>query len=110
MRFHKAVVSSDLVERGPAKLAMMVASEFWRARAGAEFRDEAVRALWRARELMGVLETVNLPQAISNRLLPYYRECRLPSMFADEQLAPQALIHFSDRLGNAFDQVARDLA
>lgn len=110
MRFHKTSVSADLVQRGASKLARMVASEFWRARDGAEYRDEAVHALWRARELMGVLETVNLPEPITQQLLPYYAECNLKSMFSEERLTPPALYSFGTRLAEAFDHAAQELA
>ena len=110
MRFHKSSVTADLIQRGPTKIAMMVASEFWRAREGAEFKEDAVRCLWRARELMGVLETINLPESVSHALLPYYAECSLKSMFRDDRLTPEALQVFSARLGEAFDQAAQDLS
>jgi hypothetical protein len=110
MRFHKTSVTSDLLKRGPSKIAMMIASEFWRASNGAEFKEEAVRALWRARELMGVLEIANLPDSVSQALLPYYAECSLKSMFQEERLQPAPLQAFSSRLGEAFDRAAQELA
>jgi hypothetical protein len=88
----------------------MVASEFWRAHAGSEFRDDAIRCLWRARELMGVLEIIDLPETISQKLVPYYSECNLKSMFKDERLTPAGIQEFSSRLGNMFDQIAQELA
>ncbi len=110
MRFHKSSTTADLLSRGPSKIAMMIASEFWRARDGAEFREDAVRCFWRARELMGVLEIVNLPEATSQRLLPYYLECKLSAMFAPERLTAGAIQSFSSRLAEAFDRAAQELA
>jgi hypothetical protein len=89
---------------------MMVASEFWRAREGAEFREDAVRCLWRARELMGVLEIMDLPEAIGKTLRPCYAECSLKSMFSESRLTPTAIQEFSSRLGEIFDRVAKELA
>ena len=110
MRFHKSSTTTDLLKRGPSKLAMMVASEFWRAREGAEFREDAVRCLWRARELMGVLEIADLPEPIGRMLLPCYIECSLKSMFSAERLTPTAIQEFSSRLGEIFDHAAQELA
>ncbi len=109
MRFHRSSMTTDLLRRGPSKLAMMVASEFWRAKGGAEFREEAVRCLWRARELMGVLEIVDLPESVGQKLLPYYKECNLKSMFSEERLTPSAIQEFGSRLGEIFDRVAQEL-
>jgi len=109
MRFHKSSTTTDLLRRGPSKLAMMIASEFWRAREGAQFRDEAVRCLWRARELMGVLETVDLPESVGRKLAPCYEECSLKAMFAEERLTPSAIQEFSSRLGEIFDRAAQEL-
>ena len=91
-------------------MAMMVASEFWRARGGAEFREDAVRCLWRARELMGVLEIMDLPESVGQKLLPYYAECSLKSMFSESRLTQPAIEEFGTRLGEAFDRVAQELA
>lgn len=110
MRFHKSSTTTDLLARGSSKLAMMVASEFWRAREGAEFREDAVRCFWRARELMGVLEIINLPESVVRELLPCYRECSLKSMFSEERLTPLAIQEFSSRLGEIFDHAAENLA
>jgi hypothetical protein len=110
MRFHKSSTTTDLLKRGPSKLAMMVASEFWRAREGAEFREDAVRCLWRARELMGVLEIMDLPESIGLMLLPCYVECSLKSMFNENRLTPSAIQEFSARLGEIFDRAAEELA
>ncbi len=110
MRFHKSSVSSDLLARGPAVVARMVASEFWRAREGAEFPESVVRCYWRARELMGVLEVADLPEAVSQALLPSYIECGLKTMFSKDRLTPSAIQAFSSRLGEAFDHAAETLA
>ena len=88
----------------------MVASEFWRARGGAEFREDAVRCLWRARELMGVLEIMDLPESVGQMLLPCYAECSLKSMFSEERLTPPAIEEFGSRLGEIFDRAAQELA
>ena len=110
MRFHKSSTTTSLIERGPSILARMVASEFWRAREGADFREDAVRCLKRARELMGVLEIINLPEPTIQKLLPAYEECRLDSMFLEERLTPSAIQEFSSRLGEIFDAAAQELA
>jgi hypothetical protein len=110
MRFHKSSTTTSLLQRGPSKLAMMIASEFWRVREGAEFRENAVRCLWRARELMGVLEIADLPETVAQSLLPSYQECTGTSMFRDERLTPSALQEFGSRLGEVFDRAAQELA
>ncbi len=110
MRFHKSSTSSDIVARGPAAVSMMIASEFWRARAGAEFQADAVRCFWRARELMGVLEMINLPESTGQKLLPYYSECKLNLMFRPEQLTVSGIMAFSSRMAEAFERAAQELA
>ena len=110
MRFHKSSTTTKLLKRGPAALSMMVASEFWRASGGAEFREDAIRCLWRARELMGVLEIADLPESIGRALVPCYAECSLKSMFSEERLTPAAIKEFGSRQGEIFDRIAQELA
>ena len=111
MRFHKSVTSGDLINRGPSKVAMMVDSEFWRACPGAEFPSQAVRALWKARELMGVLEMMELPDRVSQLLRPHYDRCRLQATFDRlESLSAKDIQEFSGQLAEAFDEAAKELA
>lgn len=112
MRFHKSLTSTDLIRRGPVNVARMIASEFWRAQSRAHRREEAVNCLWRARELMGVLEVINLPQAVAQKLLPYYAECSMKCMFNEKSLAEltiPVIQEFGSRLAEVFDQTAQDL-
>ena len=89
---------------------MMVASRILAGARGAEFREDAVRCLWRARELVGVLEIMDLPESIGQELAPYYTECSLKSMFSEERLTREAIEEFGGRLGEMFDHVAQELA
>ncbi len=109
MRFHKSSSTTTLLNRGLSTLAMMVASEFWRAKEGAEFKEDAVRCLWRARELMGVLEIAELPETVTRQLVPCYIECNVKSMFSEERLTPSGIREFGTRLGEIFDRVAQEL-
>jgi hypothetical protein len=110
MRYHKSATTTDLLRRGPAKIAMMIASEFWRAHAGADYKEDVKRCYWRARELMGVLEIADLPESIGLELQPYYRECAIKSMFNENQFLPSAIKVFSIRFAEMFDQIAQKLA
>ena len=88
MRNHKSLKPDDLIRRGPAKIALMVASEFIRASSGAEFKSDVIRCYDRGRELMGVLETVLLDEETGLYLKPFYRECVERDLLRDEKLDP----------------------
>ena len=76
MRNHKSLSPEDLARKGPDKIALMVASEFYRAAEGARYANDVTACFHRARELMGVLETMALPDEIAADMRPVYASCR----------------------------------
>ena len=54
MRFHPSLTIDSVARHGAARVALMVASEFWRASNDAEFSADVLSCYERARELMGV--------------------------------------------------------
>jgi hypothetical protein len=106
MRNHKSLKPDDLIKRGPAKIALMVASEFIRASTGSEFRSDVVRCYDRGRELMGVLETVLLSEEAGVYLKPFYQECIERDLLKDEKLDPVFVKNFGMRIAGAFEKAA----
>ena len=88
----------------------MVASEFYRAASGADYRADVLACFARARELMGVLETITLPMDIAADLPPVYRACRSSLL---EKVAEQnsgEIREISEDFAQRFDLFGKRLA
>jgi len=70
----------DILRYTPDKIALMIASEFTRAANRAERIENVVACYERARELMGILETVSLAAVVSRRLRPIYQNVGMQKM------------------------------
>jgi hypothetical protein len=110
MRAHRSLTPEDVLKHGRSKVALMVASEFWRAKEGSKYSKDVSLCYDRARELMGVLETCDLGEATAAYLKPYYYECRERDLLLQEPLVPLAVEKFSTRLAEAFEQAAHQLS
>jgi hypothetical protein len=106
MKYHKSLTSDGVLKYGPAKTALMVASEFWRASSGSEYRQDVVSCYRRAKELMGLLETVSLREDVAAELAPMYRDCRDTELLRDERLSPASVVEISTRMAEAFERAA----
>lgn len=109
MKAHRTLLPEDLLRYGPAKMARMVASEFGRASTGCQYRSDVVACYDRARELMGVLETVPIDDQTAAYLKPCYKLCVEKELLREERLAPEFVREFSDRMAEAFERAAQML-
>ncbi len=109
MRNHKSLKPEDIIKHGPAKIALMVASEFLRASNGSQYRADVITCYERARELMGVLETVPMDDETGSFLKPIYKECIATNLLKNENLNPEFIKRFSTRIADAFGEAASRL-
>jgi hypothetical protein len=110
MRNHKSLTVESLSQKGPSKIAYMVASEFHRAASGADYRDDVASCFDRARELMGVLETIELPSDIARDLTPLYRACRSSLLEKVAQGEPGEIKEIAQDFAQRFDLLGVRLA
>ncbi len=106
MKAHKGLSRRDVLRRGPARVALMAASEFSRAASRKHDQKNVLACFRRARELLGILETAPLPEAAARRLRPLYRLACESSLLSDRRLDPRWLSRFglemADELERAF--------
>ena len=106
MKAHKGLSRRDVLRYGPAKIALMAASEFSRAASRKHEQKNVLACFQRARELLGILETTTLPAAAARRLKPLYRLARESSLFSARRMDPRTLSRFglemADELQRAF--------
>jgi len=93
MMAHRSLTRRDIVEKGPAQIALMVASEFGRASSRAVHRGNVLSCYARARELMGILETLPLPKTVGARLKPLFARMIEREILLENRLTP----HFIER-------------
>jgi hypothetical protein len=106
MKAHPGITRVHLVQKGPASIALMVASEFGRA-SNRNTNENNVRSCYRrARELMGVLETLSLPPAVSRRLKPLYTRATERELFLQERMVPEFIRKSCAELADAFTRAA----
>jgi hypothetical protein len=109
MKYHPSVTRQHLVSKGPAAIAMMVASEFYRASNRCSHEGNVVNAYHRARELMGVLETLRLPDAVCQNLKPMYERSMESELLVKDKLAPDFVKKYAAELADAFNRAASQL-
>jgi hypothetical protein len=110
MRNHKSITVETLSEKGPSRIALMVASEFYRAASGADYRSDVASCFDRARELMGVLETIPLPADIASDLRPIYTACRAALLEKVIQQEPEEIREIAEDFAQRFDLFGKRLA
>ena len=110
MKYHPGITRNQLVKKGPAAIAKMVASEFYRASNRSAHQDNVLSAYRRARELMGVLETLLLPDAVCLILKPLYERSTESELMMKERLAPDFVKKNAAELADAFDRAAIEIA
>jgi hypothetical protein len=109
MRYHPSQTPDGLRRRGPAHLALQVASEFWRIQEGAEFCDDSIQSYHRARELMEVLEGCLMSAEVVSYVKPFYLECGIDHPLVKGQLTMDDTKRFGQRLAEAFEMTAKKL-
>lgn len=76
MKAHRSLAREDVLKYPPEKVALMVASEFWRAVDVAAHPDNLRACLARAGELLEILGTMALPEPAAQSLRPLLIACR----------------------------------
>jgi hypothetical protein len=109
MKAHPSLTRQSIRDKGPSAMALMIASEFGRAANRSEHRENVVRCYARARELMGILETVSLPDAVSARLKPWYDQSTEQSLLKEEHLQPAWIQNFCNQAASEFNTIASNL-
>jgi hypothetical protein len=109
MKYHRSQTPESVAQHGPSKIARMVASEFWRASSEPEYVQDVIACYDRARELMGILETIPFEPAIAESLVPVYKSCVRSELLQENRLTPPAIREFGERIAQKFDQVAERL-
>lgn len=98
MKAHRSLSRLDIVAKGPAMIALMIASEFSRAANRAAFRDNVVASYERARELCGILESLPLPNRAAHRLKPLVARMAAHQLYREERLTPARIERASREL------------
>jgi hypothetical protein len=110
MNAHRSLKRLDVTKYPVDKIALMVASEFLRASDRAHYITIVTGCFHRARELMGILETIDLNSDVAAELRPAYELCREKDLFvADRLAAPEGVREFSLKLAEAFEAAAHKL-
>ena len=106
MKAHPSLSRLHVLSKGPAAIVLMIASEFGRAANRSEHRDNVLMCYHRARELMGVLETVPLPLPVSESLKPWFEKASERELFTEERLQPLWIQKFCKEAASEFNQAA----
>ncbi len=99
MKHHPSLSVGGLKKRRMDEVALMIASEFSRTASMSHRLPNAQQAYERARELMGVFETLELPEAVAVPLSFLYRRCPEQSL---SQWPPEKIRLFSEELPEQF--------
>jgi len=110
MRFHPSLTIDSVARHGAARVALMVASEFWRASNDAEFSADVLSCYERARELMGVLEVVPFNDDVAMSLSGLYKKCARRALINDQALTASHVRLFASQAAEAFEEAARRLS
>jgi len=103
MNAHKGLTRLDVLKYPPAKIGLMVASEFLRASNKTQYPEIVQKCFARARELMGVLEVADLDPECALYLQAYYRRCTDAQIAAVEQWPSVRLHDFCIELATVFE-------
>lgn len=110
MKYHPSITRTHLVSKGPAALALMVASEFGRASNRSDHRENVLACYRRARELMGILETLKLPPEVCRRLKPLYDRASERELLSEKRLTPAFIRKSCAEMAHAFNSAAAQLS
>ena len=110
MKAHRQLSRMHIIQKGPAAIALMIASEFGRAANRSEHRDNVLNCYRRARELMGVLETVALPLPVGRQLKPLYDRAAERHLLLEKHLTPDFVSKACAEFADAFNRAAASLS
>ncbi len=108
MKAHRSLQRLDVLKYPPEKIALMVASEFLRASARSEYPSIVQGCFDRARELMGILDTVDLGPEVASDLQPVYHRCTEEQLLGAKHL-PALVREMSLALAQAFERASERL-
>ena len=106
MKAHSSLSRQYVLSKGPYAIALMIASEFGRAANRSEHRQNVLNCYHRARELMGILETVSLPLQVSQSLQPWYTKTSEHELLMEERMQPSWIHKFCNEAAAEFNQAA----
>ncbi len=110
MKYHPSITRLHLLAKGPAAIALMVASEFGRASNRSQ-KEANVRACYnRARELMGVLETLPLPVRACRQLKPLFDRASERELLLEKRLDAGFIRKSCAEFADAFNRAATQLS
>ena len=109
MKAHPSLTRRHVLAKGVNAIALMIASEFGRAANRCEHRGNVLSCYGRARELMGILETVALPSSVSTRLKPWFEKSTERELLSEDHLEPAWIQQFCREAASEFDTAASHL-
>ena|ERR1700687_5391071 len=110
MNAHRSLQRLDVLRYPVDQIALMIASEFLRAGSRAQYPQIVEGCFHRARELMGILETIELHPAVACDLRPYYEKCSERELFVSNRItSPDHVRLLSQDLAEAFESASEKL-
>jgi hypothetical protein len=97
---HKNLPRRDVMRHGAEKIALMAASEFHRAAKRSHSMESVQASFERGRELMGILETISIPDRAARRLKVIFARASLNQLQTN---LPQ------DRIAKIANEIADEL-
>ena len=109
MKAHRSLTRRDILRHPASRIALMIASEFYRACERSGHVQNVKDCYERARELMGILETVELPEDVALRLKAVYAGCRERELLREASLVPEEVQRLSEQWADLFSQASAAL-
>ena len=109
MQAHRSLQRTDVTKYPPTQIALMVASEFLRASNRAQYPEIVSACFGRARELMGILETIALEMTVAAELKPIYERCTEDQLMVADRLPVESIRTLSQNLAQAFERASEGL-
>src|ERR1035438_6384593 len=104
MQAHRSLQRTDVTKYPATQIALMVASEFLRASSRAQYPQIVHGCFARARELMGILETIALGADVAAELKPIYGRCTEDQLMVADRLPIESVRALSQNLAQAFER------
>lgn len=105
MKAHRSLEREDVLKYPPEKVALMVASEFWRAVDVASHSDHVKACFARAGELQEILETMPLAEPVAQSLRPLLVACRPEILEKVAHETPEQIQEICSDFAQRFDLI-----
>jgi len=109
VKAHRSLQRTDVLKYPPDQIALMVASEFLRAAERAQYASIAKNCFERARELMGILETISLDAHVALELSAVYDRCTEDQLMAQDPGPVEHIRMLSLELAAAFEKASEHM-